>query len=217
MKKIKLMNQKLIPCYAIKPLLLCLLINLVAYYGGRLLTTGRFHYDLTTPLDEALPVIPLWTIIYFSCYLFWIVNYIMAARESPSHCARFFSGEAVAKLLCFLCFLILPTTNIRPEIDSSQPMAWLLQLTYTVDAPDNLFPSIHCLISWFAWRGLFGCTKVARWYKGLSLFFTLLVFFSVIFTKQHVLVDILGGILFAETGMLLARLLHLNKLWYKIK
>ena len=40
-----------------------------------------------------------------------------------------------------------------------------------------------------------------------------LVFCSVLFTKQHVLVDIIGGVLVAEVGFLLEKIIPITKLY----
>ena len=66
---------------------------------------------------------------------------------------------------------------------------------------------------WFAWQGLLPCKKVPRAYKIFSFVFVGLVFCSVLFTKQHVLVDIIGGVLVAEVGFLLEKIIPITKLY----
>ena len=48
------------------------------------------------------------------------------------------------------------------------------------------------------------------------LAFSVLVFASVILVKQHVWPDIFGGIAAAELGLLLTRLLHLDRLFARL-
>ena len=73
-------------------------------------------------------------------------------------------------------------------------MLWV----YSVDAADNLFPSIHCLVSWFCYIGIRGREDLPVWYRRFSCVMALLVCASTLTTKQHVLVDVAGGILLAE-------------------
>lgn len=76
--------------------------------------------------------------------------------------------------------------------------SWLIRLVYALDAPTNLFPSIHCLVSWFCFIGIRKSKKLPVWFKVFSCIFAALVCMSTQFTKQHYLLDIPGGILIAE-------------------
>ena len=69
-------------------------------------------------------------------------------------------------------------------------------------SPTNLFPSIHCLVSWFCAIGLRG-TRVSTWYKVFSYAFAIAVCISTQLTKQHYIVDVFGGILLAEISLLI--------------
>ena len=42
---------------------------------------GWYHHNIETAVDRSLPFVPQFLIIYFGCYLFWIVNYILIARQ----------------------------------------------------------------------------------------------------------------------------------------
>ncbi|CCY70604.1 uncharacterized protein BN508_01112 [Eubacterium sp. CAG:161] len=87
----------------------------------------------------------------------------------------------------------------------------MTNLIYTLDSPDNLFPSIHCLESWVCFRGAMRCKKVGKVYKVIMLILALLVFASTVMVKQHVFVDIIGAILVVEIGLALAKRLNIYK------
>ena len=82
---------------------------------------------------------------------------------------------------------------------------------YSIDAADNLFPSIHCLVSWFCFLGIKDQKRIPTWYKRVSLVLAVLVFLSTIFTKQHVLVDVAGGVILAQVCFILGQK---TKLWH---
>lgn len=149
-------RKKLIPAYGIVPLLLALLWNSLAYNGARWIASGRYHYNIETVLDERIPFIPWTLVIYFGCYLFWGINYILIAGQEKESVYRFFTADAISRIVCFCFFVLFPTTNTRPEIVAdgfwNQAVIWL----YSIDAADNLFPSIHCLVSWFCFLGIRG-------------------------------------------------------------
>lgn len=183
---------------------LALLCNVLVYYGARLLATSWHHTDMTTPIDELIPFLP-WTIsIYWGCYLFWGVNYGLSALQSRAERNRFFCADILARLVCFVFFLLLPTTNIRPEVTGVTVWDELMRTLYSIDAADNLFPSIHCLASWICWIGVRRRTDIPAVYRHASLLIALLVCASTVTTKQHVIVDVFGGILLAEICYLIA-------------
>lgn len=104
----------------------------------------------------------------------------------------------MAKALCFALFILLPSTIQRPVVNRDSFWDSALRFLYRIDAPDNLFPSIHCLVSWFSNIAVRGRKDIPRWYQGLSLAIALAVFASTLTTRQHVIIDIPGGVLLAE-------------------
>lgn len=179
-------------------LLLTVICNFTVYCGSRLLMQNRRHFDLTLAMDEQIPFVP-WTLsIYFGCYLFWIANYLIAARQERGKAVRFLSADIMAKLICLVCFVVLPTTNTRPEVIGDSVWHMGMRFLYEIDAADNLFPSIHCLTSWFGWIAVRNNEKIPKGYRLGSLVFALMVCISTLTTKQHVLVDVFAGVGLAE-------------------
>lgn len=195
-------RNRLIPGIMWIPILLSLACNMIAYYGTRLLTANWVHHDITGFLDEKIPLIPWTIVIYFGCYLFWIVNYVIGCRQDQEKAFRFMSADFLAKIVCLLCFLVFPTTNIRPVIEGNSLWDELMRLLYRLDAADNLFPSIHCLTSYFCFIAVRNNQKIPPWYQALSLFITISICLSTLTTKQHVLIDVIAGVLLAELSWL---------------
>ena len=207
MQKILKLLDRFFPRYAYFPVILTVVINGLVYYGCYLLTAHRTSfYDLSIPWDARVPFWPPAISVYVLSYVFWVVNYVLIARESKAHCYRVLGGDWIAKVLCAPFFLLLPATIARPDASGSGLWLWITSIIYASDSPRNLFPSIHCLESWLCWRGLFGCKKAPMWYKAFSGVFAVLVCASTVLVKQHVLLDIPAGILLAEFGLLMARL-----------
>lgn len=193
----KRLLDRVVPPAVRLPLLFALLWNLSAYYGGRLAAQGRLHHLVAFPLDDVIPFLP-WTVsIYLLSYLFWAVNYLLAARRGRDFADRYFFADFLVRCVCFLFFTLLPTTNLRPEVTGGGLWNGLMRLLYQMDAADNLFPSIHCAASMLCVLAVAGDQKAPLWYRGFSGVFAAAVFVSTMTTKQHVLVDVLGGILLA--------------------
>jgi len=180
------------------------IVNFGVYIGTEWITENWKHYDLTLAADKMIPVIPAFTVIYIGCYLFWIVNYILIARQGKEHCMRFVTADILSRLICGVIYLLLPTMNVRPLLSGTDIWTELLRWVYGMDAPTRLFPSIHCLVSWFCYIGIRRRKNIPKGYRLFSCLFALLVCISTLVTKQHYLVDALGGIFLAEAMYYLA-------------
>lgn len=210
-------KEPFIPGYAVAPLLLVPIFNFSVYYVSRLITTPLHHYCFKLPIDDWIGFFPPLIIIYIGAYVQWIIGFLLIAKESREVCDWLFSSEVIAKTITFALFLLIPTTIDRPEIYGTNIYSVLLNNVYLADPPDNLFPSIHCLESWMCYRSCKWLTKVPKWYTPASLIMTLLVFASTVCLRQHVFVDILGGILMVEIGLRLSRVLNADRMFQKIR
>ena len=192
--------DNLLPSYARIPLVSMVCVHGLAYYATRPITQKLTHFDLSLPVDDAIPFIPVFSVIYVLAYIQWIAEYILIARDSRELCCRVISGEIISKLICMALFLLLPTTMKRAEIVSDGLFDQIVGYIYQMDAADNMFPSIHCLESWVCFRGAMRMEKTGSRRRYFTLLFSLLVFASTILIKQHAVVDIAGGVLTAEIG-----------------
>ena len=92
-----------------------------------------------------------------------------------------------------------------------------MRFLYWIDSPTNLCPSLHVMISYFCWRGTFGCRKIPGWYKAFNFIFLLLVCCSILFVKQHALIDIPAAFVIGELALQLGRLLRLERIPFRIE
>lgn len=200
-EKIRTFREKYLPIWAILPLVSIVVLNCLIYWGSGILTTSRYHFDFTSSLDRAVPLIPQFVWIYILAFPFWAANYILAAQRGKDGFYRFVATDLTVHIACFVIFLILPTTNIRPEILGSTWSEQLLRLVYLLDggsSPSNLFPSIHCYVSWLSWRGVRKSERIPTWYQHFSLIFAILIIISTQVLKQHYLVDAVAGVVMVE-------------------
>ncbi len=212
MKKLK----SIIPKYAYIPLLVAVLLNTLVYNGSKLITNPLFHYDFSTLIDSFIPFCSIFILVYILAYVQWIVGYIVISREDKETCYYYMSAEGIAKLFCLFFFFIIPTTIVRPDILGNGILDTLTKFIYSMDEPVNLFPSIHCLESWMCFRGSMHLKSVSKTYKWVMFVFSILVCLSTVFVKQHVFVDIIGGILVVELGLYLAKKWNAKALFEKI-
>ena len=203
----------ILPAYGVFPVIFSFVFNCLVYSGSRMIAGGWYHHNIETGVDRSIPFVPEFLVIYFGCYVFWAVNYILIARQDRRSVYQFFTGDFISRCVCLVSFLAFPTTNTRPLITGSglwnQAALWL----YSIDAADNLFPSIHCLVSWFCYLGIRGRKEIPRWYQSVSMVIAILVFASTLLTKQHVIVDVAGGILLAEFCFFIGRKTDLYRIY----
>ena len=186
----------ILPGSRLVSVLICVALNSLVYWSTQALAVNRTLYDMTTALDRMIPFDSRWVLIYVACFAYWAVSYVLMARQESWY--PIMTGEVLAKLLCGVLFLLIPTTNVRPEITDSGFTAWLMGLIYQLDPPLDLFPSIHCMESWICFRGMLGQKKIPKWYQVFAGFFTVLVCLSTLFTRQHVIADVIVGVLLGE-------------------
>lgn len=188
----------IVPEYSQFPLIFAVVLNMTVYGGARLIAGDWKHYNIESALDGLIPFWPPSVAIYLGCYLFWIVNYILIARQRKEEVYQFFVGDFLSRIVCLACFLAFPTTNTRPMVEADGFWNQAMLFLYRVDAADNLFPSIHCLVSWLCYAGIRGKSYVPAWYRGASCLMAVLVCISTVTTKQHVILDVFGGVLLGE-------------------
>ena len=208
--------RRLLPEYSWIPVAAVVICNFAVYYITKFAVPESSRHYIDMSVDRAIPVIPFFVVFYVLCYLQWAVNWIMAGRESRSVCFRFAKADIAAKLICLVCFIVYPTIIERPSIEVTDFFTWALNFIYAADRPLNCLPSIHVLASWIAMRAAFVMKKPGNAYKAVMAVITVLCMFSVIFTKQHYVIDIPAGILAAEAGLAISKLLSDEKfLWVR--
>lgn len=195
---------------------LALLWNSIVYYGARWLAGSWDHLDMTTEVDLLVPFLPWTIIIYWGCYLFWGANYGLGVLQDRAERNRFFCADIISRCICLAFFLLLPTTNVRPEVTGMTVWDELMRALYRVDAADNLFPSIHCLVSWLCWVGVRRRKDVHVVYRYASLVMAVMVCISTLTTKQHVIYDVIGGVALAEICYLIAGMKSVQNVFSKL-
>ncbi len=205
------------PAYVWVCLTVMLSTQMMVYYGTRILLPGRTLHVMTCALDDRIPFLPGWVTVYFAAFLSWAVSVIWILSESRPVAYRLTAAYPLALAVSAVVFLVYPGTMVRPEIVGSGFFADWMRFLYRVDSPTNLCPSLHVLISYFCWRGTFGCRRIPRWYKGFNLLFLILVCCSILFVKQHAVVDIPAALVIGEAALQTARIWRLERIGYAVE
>ena len=200
-----------LPMYVWLCLAAMLAAQLITYYGTRLILPFLPVYRGALPLDGAIPLLPEWVGVYCLAYVSWAVSGLIILAQGKKRAYGFTAAFILSMFLSAIVFLAWPLTMDRPEIVGGGFFRDLLRCIYRADRPNNLCPSLHVLVSYLCWRGLWGCPGIPKWFKGFNLVFLILVCLSVVFVKQHLVIDILGGIIVGEAALQAARRLARKK------
>ena len=199
----KLIEKLPFPKYSYAPMLALAIAHIAVYYGTKLINGNMEHHVLTSAVDGTIPMHPDWVVIYVLSFVFWVVGMLLAAMNDKKTCYELFSGAFYAELICTLIFVTYPTMVVRPEVVGTDYSARLLALLYSIDVPTNVFPSMHCMMSYMVFRGALYARNIKTPYIVYCGVFAALVCISTVLVKQHVVIDVFGGIAFGEASILL--------------
>ncbi|WP_206809682.1 phosphatase PAP2 family protein [Paradesulfitobacterium ferrireducens] len=106
----------------------------------------------------------------------------------------------VGVLLCYLIYLVFPTTVPRPLLPETDFFSNLVKLLYSWDNPYNALPSIHVLTSYSI---LVGCLELSKRlprsrmigiFMTLGILMSIVIILSTLFLKQHTILDGIASI-----------------------
>ncbi len=157
--------------------------------------------SLVTEVDRMIPFIPEFALPYTIWYPFLLLVFILILRQDKREYYRTLLATCLGLLLSNFVFLMFQTTVARPDVEPGGLFNWLVRFVYANDQPYNCFPSVHVLTSALM---IFG-SGVLRWSAKIPIAFVgTSIIVSTLFVKQHVIADVLGGLLAAKLVFWLA-------------
>lgn len=192
------------------------LIQILVFDGTRIPLAHMEIHNIETAWDRMIPFVPQWITIYFLSFAQWFFTGLLIGRESHRQSCFWATAYIVSDLIALVIFLAYPVTLERPEITGNGFWDVWMRFLYQVDSPTNLCPSLHVLASYFCWRGARDCDSLPKWFKQGSFVFLILVCLSILFVKQHVLVDIPTAIIVGELGIWLTRRFQLDRIMLQL-
>lgn len=209
-----MLNKKLV-----KPILLATAIYLLSYGIPKLVVSlDRVHY-IKLPIDDKLPLIKPFIIIYILAFVQWTIYLYILAKQDTKFGYIYASAIIIGSLIGCIIFLTYPSGVTRIDINElkgNSILDFVYKVTFSVDSIVNAIPSFHCFCSWLCFRGISEIKSIDNKWKLFNFIFSLLVFASTLFTKQHFILDIPAGILLAEFSIQIAKKYQLTKLFHTI-
>jgi membrane-associated phospholipid phosphatase len=153
---------------------------------------------LKIPLDDHIPLWPIWIVPYLLFVVWWVTCLVWAACSMEKELFRaFVISAASVMLISYAIYIVYPTYVVRPTVTGSSWEWRLLDWIYRHDRAYNAFPSSHTystMLVFFYWL---------RWYprKGwLWGAISVMILCSTLLVHQHYVPDLIGGISLAWLG-----------------
>ena len=168
--------------------------------------TGTDSWEIAPKIpfiDDNIPLVKVFIIIYVASYAFWAVYLLIISTTDSRNYINFIISYTIAAFIGFLFFFLMPTYTDRSAegvlaaVEGPGILNWGLRVIYASDGWDigrSLFPSFHCLVSTFCYLGIRKCSYIGRNVKVFALVSIVLICLSTVFTKQHYFMDIVGGV-----------------------
>lgn len=160
-------------------------------------TQTYFFFPVTalTPsaIDLFLKFDPRWTPMYLSLFIY--LGFGTLSLPSRHDFFRFLFLFAGIFLTAISIFLFCPTFIERPAFPQNN---FLYNILLKEDLPYNAFPSLHasfCIITCFLFFQHSKALRYKNFYRVCLILWGLLILFSILKIKQHLFIDLIGGII----------------------
>jgi len=154
-------------------------------------------------IDDRIGVISIFVVIYVFSYVFWVCGPIAVSLTKKANFINYIIGLSAAYVVGFLIFVFAPSymdrvaEGLMTAVKGNGPFDTMLRGIYAADGSDiafNLFPSYHCLISLYCYLGIRKQPEISRGFKIYTAVMVVLICMSTLFTKQHYILDMVGGL-----------------------
>jgi hypothetical protein len=169
-----------------------------AVFAALYLGSAAFHLRAPvalapSPLEPAIPFLA-WTIwLYLSQFLL-LPAAILLAKDDAARSQAFYS-MVVATVAAAAVFLLWPTQLPRQELNGHGILAAAWSVLYFSDTPNNCIPSLHVALAAIAGAALWR----ARW-RATALVWPAAIMVSTLTTKQHIVWDVVAGLVLAPAA-----------------
>ncbi len=141
-------------------------------------------------LDTQTPLVPWTFLIYVSYYVLIVLPvFLLNSREDFDAYIRMALGVL---MVCAAFFVLFPTAYPRPPYPYVQNrlIAGIMHIILRIDSPGNCFPSMHVALSSVA---VWALQSFRRKFRAALWLWLAAICLSTLTTKQHYLLDVVGG------------------------
>ena len=180
------------------------LFLLVVVISGLLyipLNRRKSKYYWGSVVDRKIPLVPIFIIPYLYFFFpYMIFGFLFLLGNTAA--IPFLKSFVIANIVADVIWYFFPNGVRRPKVSGAGFWRNMIKSLYKTDKYDtNGFPSSHVyytsIISWYL-------ISILPQYSPLFLFIGILIVISTLFTKQHYLVDVFGGLALSLVSIYIA-------------
>lgn len=176
--------------------IIILIFQVVLYFGCEFFQKNPKNMDL--PIDKKIPALPYFALIYVLWFPLIAIFPISLFKEAKNLYELYVICWIIDIVISVIIYLAYPTTCTRPKDLENIKGGWMLKILYKFSYKGlNCSPSMHCSISTLVL--IFALTASTMPINLRIIYSTtaLGIILSTLFTKQHVLIDLVTGVLLA--------------------
>jgi len=170
-----------------KILLLALFLAVKSLYIPLNKRRSKYYWKLS--IDDKIPFIPIFIIPYLGYFVFILITIVQL--WNTEYLNSFFISYILVYLIAGLFWYLFPNGVRRPLIKRKDPFSKITSFIYSIDEDSNGFPSAHIFGTLICSYFMF---LISPNYWLLILITCITICVSTLFTKQHYIIDLIGGI-----------------------
>lgn len=197
---------------------LCVMLVILPLNLGYILLNNSIRgvHSLVTSVDNSIPLIKVFILPYVGWYAFIFIMMVYLCYKDRKTYFITIIAYMLGLIASFITFYIFQTTVPRPDITGSDFLSKMILSIYRADKPYNCFPSIHVLTSFLMVKAIMASSIRNKINLSIVWISAILISISTLFIKQHVILDVVSGIIYAD---ILFRLVQVYGvlLWANVK
>lgn len=157
--------------------------------------------------------------IYDIWYPFVLIVTFLIYKYNKSIFKNLITSMLLGALFAQITFIIYPTMLVRPIVEINSITDWLLNFTYKTDSPAvNCLPSLHCIYCFIIIFFITKCNNINYKKKIFIIIISLLIVISTLFTKQHIIEDIILSLIYTIIAISIVNMNkeRINKIFNKL-
>ncbi|WP_151409417.1 phosphatase PAP2 family protein [Anaerococcus sp. Marseille-P9784] len=176
--------------------IIILIFQVVLYFGCEFFQKNPKNMDL--PIDKKIPALPYFALIYVLWFPLIAIFPISLFKEAKNLYELYVICWIIDIVISVIIYLAYPTTCTRPKDLENIKGGWMLKILYKFSYKGlNCSPSMHCSISTLVFIFALAASTMPINLRIIYSTTALGIILSTLFTKQHVLIDLVTGVLLA--------------------
>lgn len=159
---------------------------------------NRGVHSLVTDIDRKIPFKPVFILPYMSWFVFVVIVFCYICFKDKKTYLKTLAAYDVCLIISFFIYYLFQTTVPRPVVLDNNIFDSMVKSMYNSDKPFNCFPSIHCMSCYLMIKAVRAANIKNKLFQLSVYIMSILIMFSTLFVKQHVILDVIFGILLGD-------------------